>query len=68
MSLQPFIEEDQPVLAFFPQRYYALAFPIFVGVVGFSFVLIALGAWLLADQIRIYRKKRSAVSDKEKES
>lgn len=49
--LQPFVDKDQPVLRLFPDPYYAIALPVFAGVVLFSATLVTLGAFLLGDEL-----------------
>ena len=48
---QPFIDADQPILRLFPDRYYAIAVPVFVGVVLWSVTLVALGCFLIASEV-----------------
>ena len=48
---QPFIDADQPILRLFPDRYYAIAVPVFVGVVLWSVTLVALGCFLISSVV-----------------
>jgi Dolichol phosphate-mannose biosynthesis regulatory protein (DPM2) len=50
MVLQPFIEDDNPVLRLFPPRFYAILIPTLAGVVLFSATLGVLGYILIASQ------------------
>ena len=49
--LQPFIEEGQLVLNYFPDRYYAIAVPVFAGVLLLAATLVTLGGFLLASEL-----------------
>jgi hypothetical protein len=56
LRLQPFVEEDQPLLRFFPDRYYGIVIPC----MGFSMllgsVLLFVGGVLLFEQRKRYRQ------------
>jgi len=54
ISLQPFIEPGQPFLNLFPPRYFAIAIPVFLGVLLFSATLITLGSFLIQSQLTKY--------------
>lgn len=68
LLLQPFIDEDQPILHIFPERYYAVAIPVYAGVILFSVTLITLGAFLLTAQLANLKAvlHNSSITDKKK--
>ncbi len=51
LVLQPFIDKGQPVLRLFPDRYYAIAVPVFAGVVLWSATLVTLGCFLINSEV-----------------
>ena len=51
IAAQPFVEEDQGILKFFPDKYYAIAVPGFLGVLLFAVTLTIIGGFLLAEEV-----------------
>jgi len=49
--VQPFVDDGQPVLRFFPPRYYAIALPVLAGVALFGITLLTLGCFLVASEL-----------------
>lgn len=58
----PFIDLDQPILRFFPDKYFAIAVPVLAGVVLWSVTLITLGSFLVGSELRKSRAVRKQKS------
>jgi hypothetical protein len=58
--MQPFIDSDQTyILKHFPDTYYALAIPLFSGVVLISVTLATLGGFLISGELAKLRKTKT---------
>lgn len=59
VSMQPFIDADQSILQIFPDPYYALAPPAFLGVLLMGVTLVTIGCFLVHGELSKLHKTKS---------
>jgi hypothetical protein len=61
--MQPFIDADQTfILKLFPDTYYALAIPLFSGVILISVTLATIGVFLVSGELSKLGKTKAKTS------